>query len=70
LIVLGFYIALQQFESNIVLPQVMNHTAHIPPLLSILALFAGGMIGGLLGAVVAIPLAGALKVLITSVAAP
>jgi predicted PurR-regulated permease PerM len=70
LIVLVFYVLLQQFESNILLPQVMNQTAHIPPLLSIIALFAGGTVGGLLGALVAIPMAGALKVLITSVAAP
>lgn len=70
LIVLAFYVVLQQFESNILLPQVMNQTAHIPPLLSIIALFAGATVGGLLGALVAIPLAGALKVVVTSVVAP
>jgi putative heme transporter len=70
LIVAGFYIVLQQVESNVLLPQVMRHTAHVPPLLSVVALFAGAELGGLLGAIVAIPLSGAAKVVAVSVLAP
>jgi predicted PurR-regulated permease PerM len=70
LIVVAFYVGLQQFESNILLPHTMHHTAGVPPLLAIFALFAGASLGGLLGALVAIPLAGALKVLMTNVVAP
>lgn len=70
LIVIAFYLILQQVESNAVVPNVMSNQANIPPLLVIVALFAGGGIGGILGAIVAIPLSGALKVLAVRVAAP
>ncbi len=70
LIVTGFYLVLQQVESNLVIPNVMSSQADIPPLLVIVSLFGGGAIGGILGAIVAIPMAGAVKVLATRVAAP
>lgn len=69
-IVLVFYIVLQQIESNIVLPNVMDSQADVPQLLALVALFAGAGIAGLLGAIVAIPLAGALKVLVVQLIAP
>jgi predicted PurR-regulated permease PerM len=70
LIVAGFYLMLQQVESNIITPNVMRNQADVPPLLTIVAISAGGTIGGILGALIAIPLAGVLKVLIVQVAAP
>lgn len=70
LMVLVFVIVLQQFESNILTPNIMHRQADISPLLTIIVLFAGGTIGGLLGALVAIPLAAALKVLVIEVVAP
>ena len=70
LIVLGFVLLLQQIESNILVPLVMRQQADIPPLLSLVAVSAGGTLGGLLGALVAIPLAGALRVLLVRVLAP
>jgi predicted PurR-regulated permease PerM len=69
-IVIIFYAVLQQLESNVILPQVMDRTAHVPPLIALFAIFAGGTIGGLLGAFVAIPIAAAIKVLVVMVAAP
>ena len=41
-----------------------------PPLLIILGLLAGGAVGGVLGAIVAIPLAGALRILVLRVVVP
>lgn len=70
LIVLIFYLVLQQFESNVLLPNIMRNQADIPPLLSLFALFAGSALGGLLGALIAIPVAGALRILIVRVLAP
>lgn len=70
LIVAGFFLILQQVESNIVLPLVMRSQADVPPLLSLVAILAGSALGGLLGAIIAIPLAGALRVLIVRVLAP
>lgn len=70
LIVAGFYLLLQQIESNIIIPNLMDNQANIPPLLVIIALFAGAGVGGILGAIVAIPLAGALRVLVVYMVAP
>lgn len=63
-IVLVFYIVIQQLESNVLMPLVMHNQADVPPLLALVAILAGGSIGGLLGAVVAIPLAGALRIIV------
>ena len=70
LIVLGFAIILQQVESNIIIPNVMREQAKISPLLTLLAVLAGERIGGLVGALVAIPLVAGLRVLILEVVAP
>lgn len=70
IVVTIFYIALQQLESNLLVPFIMRQQADVPPLLSLFALLAGSALGGLLGAIVAIPLAGALRVLVLQVLAP
>ncbi len=69
-IVLVFVILLHQFENHILVPNIMRSQTDIPPLLSVLAIFAGGTIGGITGALVAIPLVSALRVLVDEVAAP
>ncbi len=70
LLALGFVLVLHQFEGNIVLPNIMGTQTAISPLLVILALLAGGAIGGILGAIIAIPLAAALRVFVREVIAP
>ncbi|HEX6385279.1 MAG TPA: AI-2E family transporter [Anaerolineae bacterium] len=70
LITLVFVVILQQIESNILVPNIMHSQTEISPLLTILALVAGHSIGGLLGALIAIPLAAALRVFIREVVAP
>ncbi|HEV2128508.1 MAG TPA: AI-2E family transporter [Thermomicrobiales bacterium] len=69
-VVAVFFIALQQLESNLLVPFIMRQQADVPPLLSLLALLAGSALGGLLGALIAIPLAGAVRVLVIRVLAP
>jgi predicted PurR-regulated permease PerM len=70
LIVLVFFIILQQIESNILVPNIMKTQTEISPLMSIAAIVAGVSLGGLLGALVAIPIAAALRVFVREVAAP
>ncbi len=65
-----FYLVLQQIESNVIVPLIMSNQADIPPLLVIIAVAFGGTVAGILGAIVAIPTAGALRVLILRVVAP
>ena len=70
LIVLGFVITLQQLETHILVPNIMRSQTDVPPVFAVFALFAGGTVGGLLGALVAIPLAAALRVIALQVVAP
>jgi predicted PurR-regulated permease PerM len=70
LIVLIFFVILQQFESNVLVPNIMKTQTEISPLLSIIAIVAGASLGGILGALVAIPIAAALRVFVREVAAP
>lgn len=70
LLVAIYYLVLQQVESNLIVPNVMSSQADIPPILVIAAISAGGGIGGILGAVIAIPLVGIIRVLILQIAAP
>jgi predicted PurR-regulated permease PerM len=70
LIVLAFVLAMQQFESNVIMPNVVRSQTEVSPLLALLSLFAGVSLGGLLGALVAIPLAAAARVFFVQVIAP
>jgi predicted PurR-regulated permease PerM len=71
IIVIVFYIVIQQIESYILMPFIMMRSlAHIPPLVTTFAVFTGFMVGGVLWAILAIPLSGALLTLSTEVFAP
>lgn len=51
------YIAVQQIEGHLLTPNIMKRETDLPQHLVIIALFAGGTLGGLLGALVAAPAA-------------
>ena len=70
LVVLAFYIGLQQVESNILVPLIMQGQARIPPLLSSVAFLLGAAVGGIMGALIAIPQFGALRVVAERVLIP
>lgn len=63
LVVLAF-VVIQQIEAQVLVPKVMEHQVGLSPLFVLLALTCGNLLGGLLGAVVAIPIAAALKILV------
>jgi predicted PurR-regulated permease PerM len=55
------FIAIQQIEGHIVAPQIFGHALRINPLLVIFSLLAGGEIYGIIGALVALPIAAILR---------
>ncbi len=55
------FLALQQLEGHVVAPNVFGHTLRLNPLLVILALLLGGEMYGLVGALVALPIAAVLR---------
>lgn len=56
------YVVIQTVESNVLVPIVMRNTIGIPPFIVIASVLAGGAIGGVMGAVVAVPVTAALLV--------
>jgi predicted PurR-regulated permease PerM len=56
-----FFVALQELEGHVVAPQIFSHTLRINPLLVIFALLMGGEVAGILGALLALPLAAILR---------
>ena len=55
LMVVGFYIILQQFENHLIYPLVVRKVVGTPPLLVILALIIFGKLFGFLGLIIAVP---------------
>lgn len=70
IITLVFWIVIQQVESYLIMPYVMQSQAEVPPLMVLLAIYWGGSVGGILGALVSIPVAGALRIFFLRVVAP
>ncbi|HEX8230046.1 MAG TPA: AI-2E family transporter [Chloroflexia bacterium] len=58
-----YFIVLQQIEANIIVPRVSGHAVGLHPLAVLLALLAGVELGGLGGALLAVPVAGVLYVI-------
>ncbi|HEV7811272.1 MAG TPA: AI-2E family transporter, partial [Candidatus Limnocylindrales bacterium] len=62
--VAAVYVVLQLIEGNVLVPLVMRNTIGISPFLVILSVLIGGAAGGLVGALLAVPIAAAGEVLI------
>jgi len=63
-IVAVFVILLQQLEGSVLVPRVMRNAVGLTPLSVILAVLIGGAVLGPLGAILAIPVAAAVQVLV------
>lgn len=57
LYVLVLFIAIQQFESHFLIPAVNKYTTNLNPVIVIVALLIGGTVLGIVGVVLAVPLA-------------
>ena len=60
LVVLGVLIVMNQLESHLLQPQVVGKMVHLHPLAVILVLAVGGVVAGIYGAVIAVPLTAAV----------
>ena len=66
----GFYIVYRYVEDYLLNPRVMKHTVKVTPGLTIIATLIGGTLLGLVGALVAIPVAATIHLLLEEVAVP
>jgi predicted PurR-regulated permease PerM len=65
LIVAGIYAVLQLIEGSVLVPIVMRNTIGISPFLVLVSLLIGGAAGGLLGALIAVPIAAAAEIVLS-----
>jgi predicted PurR-regulated permease PerM len=59
-----FLVFYQQFENNVLQPLIFKRTVNVAPLAVIVAILAGSSILGVVGALVAIPIAAALQIVL------
>ena len=65
-----YYLIYMQLEAYVLSPRIMNRAVAVPGALVVIAAVAGGTLGGVLGALVAIPVAASLIIIIQKVVFP
>jgi predicted PurR-regulated permease PerM len=65
-----FYIAYQQFENYVIYPRVMRSAVDVPAAVTVVAVLIGGALLGVVGALLAIPAAAAVLLVVRQVAIP
>lgn len=63
ILTLALFIVIQQIENHLLVPKIMQRAIGLNPIVSIVSLLIGARVGGVVGAVLAIPLATAVSVL-------
>ena len=64
LIVAGVYVVLQLIEGSVLVPIIMRNTVGISPLLVLVSLLVGGAVAGILGALLAVPIAASIEIIL------
>jgi predicted PurR-regulated permease PerM len=64
----GFYVAYRLAEDYLLVPRIMGRTVQVPGVISVLAVLVGGALMGIIGALIAIPAAAAIRLLLHEVA--
>ena len=67
---LGFYIVYRLAEDYLIVPRIQGRTVELPALASLVAVLIGGVLLGIVGVLVAIPVAAAIRLLLQEVAFP
>jgi predicted PurR-regulated permease PerM len=67
LIVVALYILIHQIESYVLVPKVMEKALGLSPVLILSALLIGAKLGGIVGAIIAVPLASAITILVLEI---
>lgn len=67
IVVLVFYILYQQVENHVLQPTIMSRTVNMNPLAVLVSVLIGVELSGILGALLAIPAAGVLQVIVRNI---
>jgi predicted PurR-regulated permease PerM len=66
----GYYLIYMQIEAYFISPRIMSQAVKIPGAVVVIAALAGGTLLGILGALIAIPVAAAIMLIIQQVVVP
>jgi len=64
-LVLALFMIYQQFENNVLAPNIYNKVLAISPTLSFLAVLVGGSLFGIIGAFISLPIAASIPTVIS-----
>jgi predicted PurR-regulated permease PerM len=64
IVVVAFFIVYQQLENHILQPVIYGKTVKLSPLMVLIAVLIGAALAGIIGALAAIPIAGAIQVVL------
>lgn len=64
---LAFYISYRLAEDYLIVPRIMGRTVEVPAIVSLVAVLIGGVLLGIVGALVAIPAAAAIRLILHEV---
>ena len=64
ILTMGIYLLIHAVEGNVLVPMVMRNTVGLSPFLVLVSLLIGGAAGGILGAIVAVPIVAGLTVIL------
>ena len=67
---LAFYTGYRLAEDYLIVPRIMGRTVELPAIVSLVAVLIGGVLLGIVGVLVAIPVAAAIRLLLQEVAFP
>lgn len=67
IVTLAFYVAYRLAEDYLIVPKIIGRTVQVPALVSLIAVVLGGVLLGIIGALVAIPAAAAISLLLHEV---
>ena len=65
---LAFYVAYRLAEDYLIVPRIMGRTVQVPAIVSLIAVLIGGVLLGIIGAFVAIPVAASIRLLLHEIA--
>jgi predicted PurR-regulated permease PerM len=66
----AFYMAYQQFENYVLQPRIMKKAVDVAPVVTIVAALLGAAMLGILGALIAVPIAAGIQLIMTEVLFP
>jgi predicted PurR-regulated permease PerM len=62
-----FYIIYETLEGYVIYPRVMRSSVDVPEYVTIIAVLVGGTVGGIVGALLALPIGAAILLLVREV---